>query len=1025
MKAIILGAGPNFDVKNKYPPAVIKDKAGRRTLDWIIKAFKYSNIKDIVFVGGYKIDEIIKNFQTLRIYRNPNWANTGILHSLFCAEKELNDDLIISYSDIVFKPNIIKKLLGSKNLITLVIDTNWKNRYYDGSGHKLLKAEKVCVSNGLVAKIGKNIPLSDNICGEFIGLAYLKKEGAQTLKAVYRTIKQNRSKNLEKASLIEMLQELIDRGVPINFITTEGEWATLDSPKDLKQFIFGTKGETLERLQTLLKKGKICGQIRFEVKEWEKDREYWLKVIQKHFGKKKIIIRSSAIGEDSASRSMAGKYKSIKNIYASKKRSIVRNISKVIGSYGKENYYKNQILVQEQVDDIKMSGVILTRSLETGSPYYTINYDERSRETDTITGGTALESSTVLIYKNIDVKTIKNKIFKRLVEVCKELERITGSDRLDIEFALTNNDDIFIFQVRPMTSTQNTSKELEQRLAKEISSIKNYIRARQHQLPHIYGKTTLFGDMTDWNPAEIIGTKPKPLALSLYKHLILNNVWREAKEKIGYFNPHPEPLLISLVGKPYIDIRISFNAFLPKDLPKKIAEKLVNYYLRELRVNPEKHDKVEFDILFTSLTLGFDKNEQKLYDNGFSRDEIKTIREALFKLTENIITQKLTSISDELGSVAQLEEIRKRIQKDKTLSEAHKIKRLLDHCKRLGTTPFSILARYAFIGTSFLKELVADKMITRLEHDDYLRSINNITSNTINDFKKLQNKEMSQNSFLRKYGHLRPGTYDILSPRYDESPEIYLKMAKNQAKAINKTTKTAKLPLVKLKNIDKKLRDLGFSFDSGVLFKFIENGLMAREYSKFEFTRTVSDILRLIEKYGKKINMGKEALAFVPIEEIVGTSGNSNTPGLRARLLKTVGKNQAQYNLTQLIKLPQLITTSDDAEMINMFKSKPNYVTQKKITAEVVHLKSLEGSLKLDNRVVLIENADPGFDWIFSRRIKGLITKYGGAASHMTIRCAELGLPAAIGCGENLFEKIKKSNMIELNCENETIKTIS
>ena len=24
-----------------------------------------------------------------------------------------------------------------------------------------------------------------------------------------------------------------------------------------------------------------------------------------------------------------------------------------------------------------------------------------------------------------------------------------------------------------------------------------------------------------------------------------------------------------------------------------------------------------------------------------------------------------------------------------------------------------------------------------------------------------------ENEFLKKYGHLRPGTYDILSPRYD------------------------------------------------------------------------------------------------------------------------------------------------------------------------------------------------------------------------------------------------------------------
>ena len=46
--------------------------------------------------------------------------------------------------------------------------------------------------------------------------------------------------------------------------------------------------------------------------------------------------------------------------------------------------------------------------------------------------------------------------------------------------------------------------------------------------------------------------------------------------------------------------------------------------------------------------------------------------------------------------------------------------------------------------------------------------------------------------------------------------------------------------------------------------------------------------------------------------------------------------------------------------------------------------------INLKNKIILIENADPGYDWIFSHKIIGLVTKYGGANSHMTIRCSEL-----------------------------------
>jgi len=70
---------------------------------------------------------------------------------------------------------------------------------------------------------------------------------------------------------------------------------------------------------------------------------------------------------------------------------------------------------------------------------------------------------------------------------------------------------------------------------------------------------------------------------------------------------------------------------------------------------------------------------------------------------------------------------------------------------------------------------------------------------------------------------------------------------------------------------------------------------------------------------------------------------------------------------------------------------------------------------------VLIENADPGYDWIFTKKPIGLITKYGGVASHMAIRCFEVGLPAVIGCGEIMFEKLHSANRVMLDCKNQQI----
>ena len=81
--------------------------------------------------------------------------------------------------------------------------------------------------------------------------------------------------------------------------------------------------------------------------------------------------------------------------------------------------------------------------------------------------------------------------------------------------------------------------------------------------------------------------------------------------------------------------------------------------------------------------------------------------------------------------------------------------------------------------------------------------------------------------------------------------------------------------------------------------------------------------------------------------------------------------------------------------------------------------------INLDNCIVFIENADPGFDFIFSYKIKALVTKYGGPNSHMAIRCMELSIPAAIGVGEKKYNFYSSKNKIEINCSRKIIRTFN
>ena len=94
--------------------------------------------------------------------------------------------------------------------------------------------------------------------------------------------------------------------------------------------------------------------------------------------------------------------------------------------------------------------------MNTGSPYYVINYDDKSGLTNSVTSGMGEYSNrTIYILRNTSKDEIKSKRFKILIEAIRNLEIILSSDLLDIEFALNENLEPFIFQVRNITSKKS------------------------------------------------------------------------------------------------------------------------------------------------------------------------------------------------------------------------------------------------------------------------------------------------------------------------------------------------------------------------------------------------------------------------------------------------------------------------------------------------------------------------------------------------------------------------------------------
>lgn len=791
----------------------------------------------------------------------------------------------------------------------------------------------------------------------------------------------------------------------------------------MKNFRFGTKAETLESLVSLISKSHIPRFCYFNVDEWVRNRESILGKIQSDFPDDKIIIRSSAYGEDHTTASMAGFFNSISNVASNNRDSVNIAIDKVIESYKKlrnENEQKeNQVLVQLMIEDISMSGVVFTQDLNTGAPYYVINYDDETGRTDTVTAGSENSNRTLLVHRD-SVDELKSERFKALLHVVQEIEKATGHDALDIEFAVDKNNKVHLFQVRPIATKPNWNRGITLKINDAIGRMKSFVEQYQKPVSGLYGVKSIFGTMPDWNPAEMIGTSPRPLALSLYRYLITDFAWREARKQMGYMEIKGGRLMIDLCGKPYIDVRLSFNSFLPGGLNPPICSKLVDAWLKRLGDHKELHDKIEFDIVTTTLAFDFESSVEKQFPGVLDEQELGVYKKALFKLTDNLLSSRIASIDGELEKIEMLAERRKSLMNAFDKPSLAVVASLLEDCIYLGTIPFSILARHAFIATSFLRSLVSRGIVNELEVSLFKKSIKTITSDFITDINNLTVGKVDIAGFMGKYGHLRPGTYDILSRRYDQREDLL----KTNLKPKMRTEDDGDYSFTPLQidKIESLLKEFGYKVTVERFLKYIKDAIAAREYSKFIFTKNVSDALEIIAEWGESVGLNRDELSYLNIVDILDTINVAKGRGVEHSLRELSRKGKESHEIALAVRLPYLIEGVEDVSIVPLLIAKPNFITNKTARGEYVFVDAKATEIpNIDNKIVLIEGADPGFDWIFARPIKGLITKFGGANSHMAIRCAEFGLPAAIGCGEQIFDRILRSGEVELNCSEERI----
>jgi len=206
---------------------------------------------------------------------------------------------------------------------------------------------------------------------------------------------------------------------------------------------------------------------------------------------------------------------------------------------------------------------------------------------------------------------------------------------------------------------------------------------------------------------------------------------------------------------------------------------------------------------------------------------------------------------------------------------------------------------------------------------------------------------------------------------------------------------------------------------SGGLLTFVLAALEAREQAKFLFSRQVSAALEQLAQVGESLSLSREAVSFLTLRDICESIASRESEDVVVSgLRRTSDQRRAHHARLSQMALPPVVRNMMDLVLVPYCSPTPTFITGHTVRARTLFLDNIPGASTTSVRgcIVLLDAADPGFDCVFALQPAGLVTRLGGAGSHMAVRCAELGLPAAIGCGDLRFAQLRASTAAVLDC---------
>lgn len=237
MKLIILAAGQGSRLRplTDEKPKCLVEIGGKPLLEWQLDIAHAAGVKDkdICIVGGYKREKLLH--YPIHLLENIHFENTNMLYSLFCAESYFEDDIIISYGDILYSADVLTRIIDNTDPISVVVDLSWRSYWQQRFENPLMDAESLKVNSaGEILQIGqKNNLLMDDIQGQYIGLLSFKNKGLEVLKNTYRDLWMKDSTVVRKMYMTDFLQYLVDSHHKVKMLPIHQSWFELDNLSDV------------------------------------------------------------------------------------------------------------------------------------------------------------------------------------------------------------------------------------------------------------------------------------------------------------------------------------------------------------------------------------------------------------------------------------------------------------------------------------------------------------------------------------------------------------------------------------------------------------------------------------------------------------------------------------------------------------------------------------------------------------------------------------------------------------------------